>query len=106
MLIIYVLLWVLRVVHILAHLLVLFLVLKGFVSGGVGQGGKPRALGTGAKAQSRQTKGQGVKCTGAHRVGLAHQTTAPPREPLGSYIPETASLRVHPLSSREEPPLW
>ena len=62
---IYILLWVLRVVQISAYLLVLCLVLKGFASGGVGQGGKPRALGTGAKAQSGQTEGQDVTCTGA-----------------------------------------
>ena len=92
--------------QILAYLLVLCLVLKDSVSGGVGQGRKPRALGTGAEAQSRQTEGQDVKGTGAHRVGLAHWTTAPPRESLGSYIPAAASLRVRPHSSKEEPPLW
>lgn len=64
------------------------------MSGGVGQGRKPRALGTGAKAESRQTKGRGVKRTGTHRAGLAHQSTAPPRESLGSYIPDTASPRT------------
>lgn len=102
---IYVLLWVLRVVQISAYLLVLCLVLKALCQEGWGREGSP---GTGHRCKGPEQADRRAGCD-THwgpRLGLAHRTTAPPRESLGSDIPETAPLRVHPHSSKEEPPLW